>query len=476
MTPGNARTTGNRRAEKLRESVNQAGAGGVQVGVRRTVTRALTGPAVCALTVLAGCASMTLPAAGATAAANPSAPPVWAALAATSAPVTRPVSAGPSGTADAAGASAAFRWSARASSPLGARTNPLVVWAGRQLLEIGGLVARGSKATNAGAAFDPATGRWHRIAPVPGDAGVNPKGAYDLSMNPASAWTGRYLAVANGPVKSCPKAGAASSCWTGVALYDPAANRWTTLTLPKQLDGLEVSAVTWTGRDVVVAAVDEAAFGTSTGRLAVAEYAPATGRWQVISPAVPRGHPGRYLDLAFADGRLLLWSQWDRIVTSKNGFSDAAGTDVLAMNARGAWRNVTGRWPQEQTLSTPVLTSDGLLFAPSQVWCGLGCIPPFASYPGYFANPVTLARKTIPEGKQSAAYVWAGDAIIAVDQNYEAPGNLRPDDVNMYQPTTRRWTGLPAVPGYPSLSVAPVWAGTELLALTDAGRLLALHH
>src|SRR6202020_3537601 len=93
-------------------------------------------------------------------------------------------------------------------------------------------------------------------------------------------------------------------------------------------------------------------------------YARAPRRWQTITPAVPAGHPARYLDLAFAGGRLLLWSQWDRIVTSKNGFSDAAGTDVLAMNARGAWRNVTGRWPQEQTLSTPVLTSDGLLFAP----------------------------------------------------------------------------------------------------------------
>ncbi len=445
--------------------------------MRRTVARALTGPAVCALTVLAGCAGAALPAAGASA-TNTSAPLVLAASAPPSVAAARGASAGPTGTADetaATVASAAFRWSARASSPLGARTSPLVVWAGRQLLEIGGLVDKGSRATSAGAAFDPATGRWHRIASVPGDAGVNVKGAYDLSMNPASVWTGRYLAVANGPVKTCPKAGAASSCWTGVALYDPAANRWTALAPPRQLDGLTVSAVAWTGRDVVVGAVDVAAFGTSTGRLAVAEYAPATRRWQVITPAVPHGHPARYLKLAFAGGRLLLWSQWDRIVTIKNGFSDAAGTDVLAMNARGAWRNVTGRWPQEQTLSTPVLTGDGLLFAPSQIWCGLGCIPPAFSYPGYFANPVTLARKTIPEGRQSAAYVWAGDAIIAVDQNYEGPGNLRPDDVNMYQPTTGRWTGLPAVPGYPSLSVAPVWAGTELLALTDAGRLLALH-
>jgi hypothetical protein len=446
--------------------VNQAGVSSVQVGMRRTLA--------CALTLLAGCAGAALPAAGASAAA-------------TSAPPARAASAG------AAGAAPGFRWSTRASSPLGARFGPLVVWAGRQLIEIGGLVANGSQATSAGAAFDPATGRWHRIAPVPGDAGVNLSGAYGLSLNPASAWTGTYLAVANGLVKACPKAGpaaaakarqaptstaAASSCWTGVALYNPGANRWTALTLPKQLDGLTVSAVTWTGRDVVVGAVDASAFGTSKGRLALAGYDQATRRWKVITPAVPAGHPARYLNLAFAGGRLLLWSQWDRIVTSKNGFGDYAGVDALAMNARGAWRNVTGRWPQEQTLSTPVLTGDGLLFAPSQIWCGLGCIPPPSNYPGYFANPVTLARKTIPEGplgQQSPAYIWAGDAIIAVDQNFEGPGNVRPDDVEMYQPTAARWTGLPTVPGYPSLSGAPVWTGTELLALTEAGRLLALH-
>jgi hypothetical protein len=432
----------------------------------------------CALTVLAGWVGVALPAANASAASS-------------SAPPARATSAGAAG---AAGAAAGFRWTARASSPLGARSGPLVVWAGRQLLEIGGLVARGSQATSAGAAFDQATGRWHRIAPVPGNAGVNPDGSYGLSLDPASAWTGTYLAVANGLVKSCPKAGpaaaaqartstaAAPSCWTGVALYDQKANRWTALTLPKQLDGLEVSAVTWTGRDVVVGAVDAAAFGTSKGRLALAEYDVATRRWQVITPAVPGGHPARYLDLAFADGRLLLWSQWDRVVTSKNGFADYAGVDVLAMNARGAWRNVTGGWPQEQTVSTPVPTGDGLLFAPGQIWCGLGCIPPFSSERGYLANPVTLTRKTIPEGplgQQNAAYVWAGDAIMAVDENSQVVGpgiNVRPGDMEMYQPAAARWTGLPAVPGHPSsLSVTPVWTGTELLALTDAGRLSALH-
>jgi hypothetical protein len=386
-------------------------------------------------------------------------------------------------------ASTRLRWSALPASPLGARSDPLVAWAGGQLLEIGGLAKDGTQATSATAAFDPTTGRWHRIAPVPAAGGVNLKDPSGLSQYPATAWTGHYLAVANGRVTACRPADptavdsgtAAAACWTGVALYDPATNRWTALTLPKQLIGLEATAVTWTGRDIVVAAVDTADFDTDHGRLAVAEYAQATGRWQVITPAVSRSHPPRFVDLADAGGRLLLWSMWDRTAQTKDGFSDHAGVDVLALGAQGTWRNVTGSWPQGQTVSAPVATDDGLLFAPGQIWCGISCSPPYYSEPGYFANPATLARKTIPGGPLGQAgpvYVWAGDAIIAVNLGDQLTGpgiNIRPGDLTLFDPATSRWTELPTVPGHPSLSVSPVWTGTELLTLTDAGRLLALH-
>jgi hypothetical protein len=427
----------------------------------------------CALIVLAGCAGCS--------GAAPSPTRVPAALTVQSGP--------PASIAAGAG----FRWSALARSPLGARSQPLVDWAGGQLLEFGGLVEHDTQATSAGAAFDPATGRWRRIAAVPAAAGVNLKDTSGLSENPASVWTGTYLAVANGLIKSCPKAGPtavestpsttpATACWTGVALYDPTANRWTSLALPKQLVGLEVTAVAWTGRDIVVAAVDTAAFDTDQGRLAVAAYAPATGRWRVITPAdVPRLHTPRFVDLGYAGGRLLLWSMWDRTAAIKNGFSENAGVDVLAMSSNGSWRNVTGSWPQEQSVPPPVSTGDGLLFAPGQIWCGLACSPPGFSEPGYFANPATLARKTIPAGplgRAGPSFVWAGDAVMAVVQGTSVTGsgiNIQPGDMALFQPAAARWTGLPAVPDHPSLSASPVWTGTELLSLTDAGSLFALH-
>jgi hypothetical protein len=375
-----------------------------------------------------------------------------------------------------------FRWSARASSPLGSRDEPITTWAGGQLLEFGGLVDDGSKATSAGAAFNPATGRWRRVGPVPAAAGVNPDDPSGLSLNPASAWTGRYLAVANGSVKSCPATvKATASCWTGAALYDPIANRWTMLALPKQLDGLEVSAVTWTGRDIVVGAVSGTVLNPGKSRLAVAAYNPATGRWLIITPAVPRHHPPTLVDLVADRGRLFLWSLWDQVSKTKDGFSERAGVDVLAMDSRGAWRNVTGTWPQEQLVPPPIATRDGILVSPSQIWCGQICSPPAASQPGSFTNPSTMARKTIPVGPLrmvNPTYVWTGDAIIAVDQDGAVSGtgiNIQPGDMALYDPATSRWSSLPATPGHPQLSITPVWTGTALLTLTDAGHLLAFH-
>jgi hypothetical protein len=43
----------------------------------------------------------------------------------------------------------------------------------------------------------------------------------------------------------------------------------------------------------------------------------------------------------------------------------------------------------------------------------------------------------------------------------------------LYNPATKRWIRLTAAPGRPALSFIPVWARTDLLVLTDSGRLLA---
>lgn len=350
---------------------------------------------------------------------------------------------------------ARFRWSPLASSPLKTRFSPILVWAGQELIEFGGLRKDGETTYDDGAAFNPATSRWHKVAPIRANIGFD---------NATTTWTGRLLFVAN-----CSAGQPLSDCQARAALYNPATNRWTTSLLPKAMAGMSPEASAWTGHQVVLAAVDE-----NRGRLAVASYNPATRRWHVITPRLPKGHHAGVAALAAAAGRVLLWVAWDR----EQGNTGFFGVDVEALTPNGQWRHVTGNWPQDHSLTGFTDTSRGILVSPSGFWCG-ECPGPFVAFPGSFANPVTLHRTAISAGPLGMAipdFIWTGAAIIALNIGafIDGPGpTIRPDDMALYNPATKRWSRLPTAPHRPGLSVDPVWTGSELLMLTDSGRLLA---
>jgi hypothetical protein len=390
-----------------------------------------------------------------------------------------PTAAGAPGPAPTA--IAKFRWSALAGSPLGYRNAPLLAWAGARLVEVGGWAkGSGTGRSAAAASFDPATGRWQRIAGAPAGGSFADGGT-------SAAWTGRYLAVASGTAAPCPGDPApAPHCWTGLTLYDPTANRWTVLAVPRQFDGLGMAAVVWTGHDLIVGAVGPVnATNTGAGRLALAAYSPTTRRWQMITPPLPRGHAPGGLYLVYDDGRLVLTSQWQHTVQASGGPQGTWGVDVLTMTAAGAWRNVSRPWPQAIAYGTTA-TSDGVLDTPGDLWCGDLCTGAFTNNDhSYLVNPVTLATKRIPAGPFAALesgdlnWVWVGDAILTVDAepNPDGPSGrpILSGDMAMYDPATQRWTGLPASPGHPPLAGSSVWTGTELLNLTESGALFAFH-
>jgi len=359
---------------------------------------------------------------------------------------------------------ARFRWSALPASPLGPRFQPITVWTGHELLELGGVV-KGSTSYQ-GAAFDPATGRWRQIAATGGNVGFS--GA-------VTVWTGRQLFVSNGQYESCLTSGGIANCLPHAGLYDPMTNRWSLTPLPQPMDGLTLMGAVWTGRDVVLAGVN-----VSGNRLGVASYNPAANRWQMITPRLPAGHPAQDVTLVATPGRLILWSLWSR--RSKGGFSGYAGVDVLALGRDGSWHDVTGNWPQNQTVTSPAFTGSAILISPGQIWCGSTCSHPYAYLKGYFADPATLARTTVPLGplgQTNPPFVWTGRAIIAfnLDASISGPGGfrIRPDDMALWDPAASRWRTLPPPPGHPPISTIPLWTGTNLLALTDQGTLLSFH-
>jgi hypothetical protein len=375
-------------------------------------------------------------------------------------PVTRPpvMPSGPTGAQ-----MAKFRWSKLPPSPLGPRQQAILTPAGRYLIELGGM--RDGNSVNDGAALDLLTSRWHKIAAVDGNVG------FDQAV---TVWTGRYLFVTNGQEESCLAGKPVAPCLPDAGLYDPVTNRWTLTQLPRVMEGLDPVSVTWTGRVVVLAGLD-----AHHGRLAVAAYDPATGRWQVITPRLPVGHPPTWVYLTEAGGRVILWSGW----LGSNPHADVAGVDVLAFNDAGpnpvgAWRTVTVNWPQAQTFSAAIFTGRSLLITPGSQWCSI-CATDYHIYRAYFVNPVTLGRTaTVPYdtvGSSGPDYIWAGRTVIGIHFGRGNPVPYLLRHLGDYDPGTGKWRALPPAPGRAQPDVLPVWTGRELVVVTEQGTTLALH-
>jgi hypothetical protein len=363
-----------------------------------------------------------------------------------------------------------YHWARLAPSPLGPRQPDIVTWAGRDLLEIGGAV--GGKPSKTGAAFNPASERWHPMAPVP----------FDVNVAFATyTWTGRQLFVTDGRSPRCKsypatRAGAGKPvvCEPHAGLYDPVTNRWTTTQLPTQMYGLPSMTSTWTGRDVILAGVT-----LGTRKLEVAAYDPAAGRWTMITPGLPARHTPSYAAVAATSSRVVIWVPWTSVQVKPRP-SIRFGTDVLAMGGDGRWQNVTGTWPQRQTVTEPVFNGTEFLIPTSEHRCVTPSCPVSRIYPGAFADPGTLRRTLIPFSPIDAlqpSYIAAGQETIEMETSGGAtlPGGhrVRQDETVAFD-WMAGWRHLPAPPGRPQFAAIPVWTGSALLALTEKGDLFAL--
>jgi hypothetical protein len=355
-------------------------------------------------------------------------------------------------------------WHPLARSPLGARSNPILAWTGSKLIELGG--NKNGVTQNGGAVFDSRTGRWALIAPVKGNVGFS---------HAIDVWTGQELFVTNGQTAPCPAGVPVSRCLPHAGLYNPATNLWTTTLLPAHLEGFHLAGAAWNGREVVLA-------GTSSSppRMRVAAYTPTTGHWRMIAPRVPRGHPPFSAAIVATPNRVLLWSLWSRTRSiSKGGSEIISGVDVLALAPDGRWSNITGNWPQEQTVESPSY-ANGQILGVSNILCP--CSPIAVAPRPFLADAATLARTEPGESRALAGgfgsfWLWNGRALLTgrvASYGKAAPrGRLR---LAAWDPSSRRWYVVPTPPGKPpTLGANPIFAGGQLLMLTSDGALLSLH-
>lgn len=257
-------------------------------------------------------------------------------------------------------------------------------------------------------------------------------------------------------------------------LYDPSQNRWTVSAKAPIGPFANQATAVWTGRRVILAGISR----SGNQRLTVAAYDPASDTWTRLDPAISSEHPPQTFALVATPDGTLLWSLWGRTKqTAPHTYTGYSGVDVYRLDNSSRWRNVTGRWPQDQTVNGPTFTGTRILLEPAGIWCG-ACHPPFQDNAhGYLVDPATLRRTRIPHGPLDDAhpqYLWAGGAIASLDFDTEISGaeNVRPGDIAFWNPSTARWTRGPRAPR-PFGDAPGVWATRRLLVLSQGDALLA---
>jgi hypothetical protein len=203
------------------------------------------------------------------------------------------------------------RWRRLPPAPLPARADATVVWTGREVLVVGGVPAVRTdrdRGPTDGAAYDPARGRWRRLAPSP-----QPRGSL-LAQH--LVWTGTRLLVwsqwqltLRKEAVTLPNGERAVETQTrdGVDAwaYDPAADRWAVLPPAAGQPAMGGAVLAWTGREVL-GVTGRPNGGPDLDRAPGGRYDPARNRWRPLADgpldtaALPAG--------LWTGAALLLWN------------------------------------------------------------------------------------------------------------------------------------------------------------------------
>jgi len=268
-------------------------------------------------------------------------------------------------------------WQAVDPGPLATRGEPQAVWTGSEVIVVGGLVIDQYQALSDGAAFDPVTGRWRRIADRPAPGRVR-----------HAAWTGTEMFTFG-------TEGIELGNLTTAFAYNPATDRWRPVALPPPK---ATGNIVWTGRRLLA--------WQPGGAVPGALYDPATNRWSPMPAiSVPRA----------ATAGAAVWTGHELAV--EGAVTPEHGGPVeqrlfLFDPEQGTWR-VSSKPPIELSmwLSLPPDLVDGRVVVTTR--------------------PATAAPGAIPGGQwfrdNTLIYDPAGDSWRRVPAPLEPDGRLDPD-------------------------------------------------
>jgi hypothetical protein len=239
-------------------------------------------------------------------------------------------------------------WRLLAPLPTGSLSHaadPAPVWTGKEVLvwdgtnrdEASGTTIDGGR----GAAYNPQTNRWRRL----------PRSPLSNRTWEIVAWTGQLLLVVAG---SC-GADVNNRCEDGAA-YDPAANTWTPI--PALAGGAIApeAAAAWTGSELIIWSATTSQDGLRT-RNTVRAYNPRTKRWRTLPPAPIT--PRRLAAAVWAGDRLLVWGGIRNLPGLKLDYPD----DGAAYHPRSnRWRPLAKAPVPGRALPLTVWTGDRAIF------------------------------------------------------------------------------------------------------------------
>jgi hypothetical protein len=219
-------------------------------------------------------------------------------------------------------------WRKIAPSPLAGRIGAASVWTGREMIIWGGLAARyGDIAT--GAAYNPSTDTWRML----------PKSPLAARREAYAIWTGSQMIIFAGTV------GQAGGAFVDGASYDPAKNEWELLPTPP-LDkpgkpvqgagpGRAFAAVVWTGTEMI----QWGGNGPGNGNWSAFEngeaYNPVRRTWRLIPDA-----PLRDLGNGAPSDDLAIWTG-SRMIAIQ---STSTGVRDEHVSKGASYEPATNRW------------------------------------------------------------------------------------------------------------------------------------
>jgi hypothetical protein len=326
-----------------------------------------------------------------------------------------------------------FHWSDLPPAPIQPRSDAAVAWTDRELVVWGGVVV-GHTFTppqKDGAAFDPTSNRWRRIAEP---TSVVPR------WQALTLWTGHEMLVIGGQTASGPP--------SNDGAYDPSADRWRVLP-PRPAEMTGTLNGVWDGHEALVVSLN--------GQTAA--YDPAANAWRLLPPLPEAADQHLALQtLVWTGDQLLVWAE--------------SGIELWTLDPQTA----QSAWMKRANRSTPDFIPTGI--APA-LWTGTEVLLPVTTgQRGYRYDPPTNGYRPMSQGpvdRFSRNGVWTGGALVRTmyganpelvppwtPTTQPAPG-LQPGSAAAWDPDTDTWTTLPSTPPIGETRQL-IWTGREILS------------